>query len=55
MKLKFAFAAAVLILAGVARADSVVNINAQNITLGGETLNLSLDVDTTTNTIVPGM
>jgi hypothetical protein len=52
-------ALAVAVLAGVmfvpaAHADSIVEINGQNIILGGETLNFTMLADLTTKMLVPG-
>jgi hypothetical protein len=45
---------AVLMFVPAAHADSIVEINGQNIILGGETLNFTMLADLTTNMLVPG-
>ena len=54
MRIALALALAVLFFGSLTRADSFVEINGQNIILGGETLNFTMQADLTTATLVPG-
>jgi len=45
---------AVMMFVPAAQADSIVEINGQNIVLGGETLNFTMLADLTTKMLVPG-